>query len=140
MDERIQKLQDLLKDETAVKELLENRTPEDAKAFLSENGIEYSLEEVKGIGATIAKALSGELTSEQLERAATGELSEDELEEVAGGFVVSSAVTAGLIIVGTIAGGGGVGVGIYEAIENWNTVSSALMGAGIAAINWFRSW
>lgn len=140
MDERIAKLQELLKDENKVEALLANETPEDAQAFLAGNGIEYSLEEVRAIGKTIGRVIEGEFTSEQLDRMMNGELSEEELEDVAGGFLVESTITAGAIIASVAVGGGATGFGIYEAIKNRKTIMAATASAITVVSNFFSRW
>lgn len=70
----IDKLKELAKDKAFVEGLLKNQTPEDAKAFLAEHGVDLSLDEVKAFGRQLGAVVKGE-----------GELSESELADIAGG-------------------------------------------------------
>lgn len=65
---------ELLKDKDLLNELLDNKTAEDAQAYLAGKGVEMSIDEVKALGKKIYAAAGGE-----------GKLSEEELAEVAGG-------------------------------------------------------
>lgn len=91
-----ERLNEIFKDEKLVKELLDNRSPEDAQKWLSDHDVELSIEDIRKLGDRIKKIASGEITREQIEKTANGELSEAELEEVAGGL----AVVDDLILIG----------------------------------------
>ena len=69
-----EKLNELLKDESVVKELLQQETAEDAQKFLASKGVEISIEELEEIQKALA-AQSGE----------DDEVNDNELENVAGG-------------------------------------------------------
>ena len=75
MDEREEKLKELLKDEFFAKELSTKIEAEDAQKYFAEHGVDFTMDEMKAMG----KALN--LAAEK-----GGELSEDELEQVSGGF------------------------------------------------------
>ena len=91
MDNRIEKMKELMQDEAFVNELVTKETPEDAQLFFEEHGVEMSLDEIRSIGEMLNKAIAGEISEETLERAADGELTEEELEQVAGGIVTEIA-------------------------------------------------
>ena len=105
MDNRIEKIQELVKDEEFVKELVTKGTAEDAQIFFEEHGVEMTLDEVRSIGELLDKVAKGEISEETLKKAADGELTEEELEAVAGGdlfcicfglFVLAWTVLAGV--------------------------------------------
>jgi hypothetical protein len=75
------------------------KTPEEVKAFLDSEGKDFSLDEIKEIGAEFA-AHAGELNE-------IGELSESDLQNVAGGG--NSSFWAG------VATGAGIGAGVCFA-------------------------
>jgi predicted ribosomally synthesized peptide with nif11-like leader len=64
------KAKEIFSDETFMTSLLKIETPEEVQKALKTRGLEVSLDEIKAIGAMLAKG---------------GELSEDDLEKVAGG-------------------------------------------------------
>ncbi|MBE5837541.1 hypothetical protein [Butyrivibrio sp.] len=86
MRDTIEKMKEIFENETLLKEMFSNEKPEDAQNWLSEHGVELSLDQIKALGDILKKVASGEITKEQLESAANGELSEDDLEEVSGGY------------------------------------------------------
>ena len=85
MDNRIEKMKELMNDEAFVKEMLAKETPEDAQIFFEEHGVEFTLDEVRSLYALLEKVANGEISEETLKKAADGELTEEELEAVAGG-------------------------------------------------------
>ena len=129
MDNRIEKIQELMKNEEFTKKLLSMENPEDVQDLFEDNGVELTLDEVKQIGLTLDKFFSGEITAEQLEQTANGELSEEDLEQVAGGVILAAIAT--VVISGIIAGG--AAYGSYKAVEatvtHWDSIS-----------NFFKSW
>ena len=90
MDRKQQFYEVAFKDEETAKSLLE-KSPEEVSAYMKTQGYEYSVEEIKAIGAEL-KAMA--------DKQAEGELDEDALEDVAGGLVISTttaiAVAAGI--------------------------------------------
>ena len=98
MDNRIEKIQELVKDKEFVKELITKATPEEAQIYFEEHGVEMTLDECRRIGQMIEKVKNGEIDKESLMKTADGELSEEELENVAGGEVFC-AVVCGVILV-----------------------------------------
>ena len=62
-----------MKDEEFTRKLLMNKTKEDVQAFLSANGIDCTIEQVKELGKSLKEQMDGK------------ELSLDQLEDVAGG-------------------------------------------------------
>lgn len=68
------KIKELAKDKAFVEGLLKNQSPEEAKAYLAEHGVEMSLDEVKELGAELYAMSKGE-----------SELEESDLAAVAGG-------------------------------------------------------
>ena len=68
------KIKELAKDKAFVEGLLKNQSPEEAKAYLAEHGVEMSLDEVKELGAELYAMSNGE-----------SELAESDLAAVAGG-------------------------------------------------------
>ena len=114
MDNRIEKLKELMENEDFVREFLSKENPEDVQILLENNGVELTIDEIKQIGAMLDKIVKGEISQEQLEKAANGELSEDELEEVAGGSVILSFLALGLV---TAVIAGGTVVGSYSLVK-----------------------
>ena len=98
MDNRIEKIQELVKDEKFVKELVTKETAEDAQIFFEEHGVEMTLDECSRIGQMMEKVRNGEIDKESLMKTADGELSEEELENVAGGELFC-AIVCGVILV-----------------------------------------
>ena len=129
MDNRIEKIQELMKNASFIKKLLGMENPEDVQDLFEDNGVALTLDEVKQIGLMLDKVFSGEITAEQLEQAASGELSEDDLEQVAGGVILAGIAT--MIITGVFAAG--AAYGSYKAVEvtvtNWDSIT-----------NFFKSW
>ena len=70
-----EKLNELLKDEAFVKELLEKETAEEAQKLLASKGIELTIEQLEAI-QKVSKAQNNE------------ELGDEQLEQVAGGFSI----------------------------------------------------
>ncbi|MBQ7704552.1 MAG: Nif11-like leader peptide family RiPP precursor [Selenomonadaceae bacterium] len=68
-------MNEVLKDEAVVKELLQQETAEDVQKFLASKGVEISIEEINQIQAQFLKAAEND-----------EEISDEELEQVAGGF------------------------------------------------------
>ncbi|MBQ7704553.1 MAG: hypothetical protein IJT73_03870 [Selenomonadaceae bacterium] len=68
-----EKLNELLKDEAVVKELLQQETAEDAQKFLASKGVEISIEDLEKIQKALAAQDEGE------------EMDDSQLENVAGG-------------------------------------------------------
>lgn len=78
MKEKLEKLTELLKtDESLAKELFSITDAADAQKWISEHGIDMTLDEVKDFGAHMKKLLSA--------RNEEGELSDEQLHQVAGG-------------------------------------------------------
>ena len=121
MSAKIEKLQELLKDEAFAKELLTKEEPEDVQALFEANGVELSLDEVKAIGDALDKVASGEITAEQIEKTANGELSEDDLAEVAGGELATLTACA-IIFAGSVIVGGSIGAGTAAVVENFDSI------------------
>ncbi len=67
-----EKLNELLKDEAVVKELLEQETAEDAQKFLAGKGVEISIEDLEKIQQALAAQSEGEMDDSQLENVAGG--------------------------------------------------------------------
>ena len=105
MTDNMKKLEELLKDENLAKEVLFIKEPEAAQAWLSDHGVDLSMDEIMTIGEILNKFTIGEITPEQLQKAADGELSEEELELVAGGESMDELVDdpGFWIVVGTAA-------------------------------------
>ena len=108
MDNRIEKMQELMKDEAFVKEMLAKETPEDAQIFFEEHGVEMTLDECRGLYELLDKAANGEISEETLKKAADGELTEEEMEAVAGGEAVT---VIGICLVGLFFA--------YEITKSW---------------------
>ena len=116
MNENYARLQELMKDEAFVKEMLAQESAEDAQIFFENKGIELSMTEVEEMAKTFDKIASGEISQEMIEKAASGELSEDELEEVAGGIAfLPIMIIAGLCIGGV----GGTSYGLTKFGVKW---------------------
>ena len=116
MNENYARLQELMKDEAFVKEMLAQETAEDAQIFFENKGIELSMAEVEEMAKTFEKVASGEISQDMLERAANGELSEEELEDVAGGLAfIPAMILIGLCIGGT----GGTAYGLTKFGVKW---------------------
>lgn len=125
MGDKAGKLQELLRNEDFVKELLTKEDPEDVQALFEDSGLELSMDEVRAIGDVFDRAANGEITAEQIEKAANGELSEEELSQVAGGEVI---IGVGTVIAICVIGVLGL-EGSYLISENWDRVK-----------RWFRRW
>ena len=125
------KIQELMKDEAFVKELLSKEEPEDVQVLFEDNGVDLSIDDIKMMGSILDKVASGEMAADDVERMANGELTEDELEDVAGGLI-SLGVMLTCAIIGGIAATGGT---IY-CIENPDQAQSAWD----TTVNWFKSW
>ena len=125
------KIQELMKDEAFVKELLSKEEPEDVQVLFEDNGVDLSIDDIKMMGSILDKVASGEMAADDVERMANGELTEDELEEVAGGLI-SLGVMLTCAIIGAIGATGGT---IY-CIENPDKAESAWD----TTVNWFKSW
>lgn len=123
MDKRVERVQELMKDENFVKELFTKENPEDVQAYFEDHGVGLSIDEVKQLGTMFGKLANGELNAEQLEKGANGELSEDELEKVAGGEILC------LIAIGVVSAvaAGGTATGSYFATKaianNWDSIT-----------------
>lgn len=129
MDQRAERLKELMNDESFVKEFITKQSPEDVQAFLEANGVELSLDEVRQIGSLLEKVASGEITDDELIKASNGELSEDELADVAGGEVlVTMAALTGIIVTGVVSG----------AVIT--TAAIAITHYKNEIRDWFRSW
>lgn len=77
MQEKLAQLQAKFEaDQSLVEKLFALETQEEVHGFLKEQGLEFSLEEIKALRDLIVKS------------AEKGELSEEDLEEVAGGITV----------------------------------------------------
>lgn len=66
------KFEQILQDETLARAFLSSETPEAAKEFLANQGIDISLEEVTALGKALADSAPGELSEEQLSDVAGG--------------------------------------------------------------------
>ena len=124
-------LEEKFKDENFVKELLSQKTAEDAKACFEKNGIEVSLDEVKEAGEMLHKIASGEINAEDVEKMSSGELSEEELEEVAGGSL-GTGISIALALTGTAIGAGGTATTIIF----WDEVKSGVSTAWDVLTSW----
>lgn len=71
-----------MKDKDFVAGLVGKETEEEAKAYLAENGVECSDEEVAELGKTIASVLKAVKESD-------GELTEEQLQAIAGGTTIT---------------------------------------------------
>ncbi len=67
-----EKLNELLKDESVVKELLEQETAEDAQKFLASKGVEISIEDLEEIQKILAAQSDEEMDDGELENVAGG--------------------------------------------------------------------
>lgn len=118
MNEKLNKLAELLRDENNVKELVSLTELEDAQKWISDHGIEMTVEEVRELGNEIRKMIK-EKSPEEIERIANGEdveLTDDQLAQVSGGFLatalgiavgvakIAGALGASAAIIGTIGG------------------------------------
>lgn len=78
-------VEEAMKDQIFVNELMNAQTPEEAQKVFAAQGIEFTLEEIKQIGAGL-RAQGGE-----------GELAEEDLVLVAGGWLGTVASVVGII-------------------------------------------
>ena len=83
-----ERVKELFGDEEFVKELLTKETAEEAQAFLAENDIEMSVEDLCGIMEKVNASLEDSDEDETLE--------DDDLEDVAGGSLI--AITALVVV------------------------------------------
>ena len=93
-------IEKVFSDEAFVKSLLALEEPQDVQTALKEKGVEVSLEEVKQMGAQIAKAIEAKQNGEE-----TDELSFEQLDDVAGGSLLAFAVIVGSGLIAAAAGG-----------------------------------
>lgn len=115
MKEKLDKLNELLKDEELAKELLSKEKAEDAQKWMSAHGIDMTLDEVRTLGNGLKELLTTK-SPEELEKMANEEereLSDDELESAAGGSILGTiAATAwGITKLAGVLGGSVVAVG-----------------------------
>lgn len=87
MDRKQQFYEVAFKDAETAKSLLE-KSPEEVSAYMKKQGYEYSVEEIKAIGAEL-KAMA--------DKQAEGELDEDALEDVAGGCGIAVATAVAFL-------------------------------------------
>lgn len=78
-----EKLNELLQDESFIKNLLSLETDEEVQSFLSENGVDFTLSEIAAIKSGVAARLAGD----------EEELSDDDLENVAGGADIAAIIS-----------------------------------------------
>lgn len=83
-------VEEAMKDQTFVNKLLEAKTAEEAQMVFASEGIEFTLEEVKAIGAGLRA------------QCAEGELAEDELLLVNGGLSLATVYAVVKIVYGTV--------------------------------------
>jgi predicted ribosomally synthesized peptide with nif11-like leader len=105
------KVKEIFSDEAFVTSLLKIEAPEDVQKALKTKGLELSIDEIKTIGATLAKAAEK-----------GGELNEAELEKVAGGMTAtaSGVVVAAMCGVAVAIGAVGWGKGILNTLgKRW---------------------
>ena len=102
MDERTEKLKELLSDEAFAKQILSAESAESVQAMLEEKGVSLTIEEIEKTGELLEHYAEGQ----------DGELSEDDLEGVAGGVDLSS-LGLPLAVVGTF----GLALLGYKAIR-----------------------
>ena len=120
----IEKMKEVLSDETFFKSLFELETVAEVQAALREKGVELSEDEILGVRELFLKVESGEISAEQLEKwgeqAGSGELSEELLEQVSGGIatIVAAGVVVFLTRVGAAAVVAGTIYGLAHAIKN----------------------
>lgn len=131
MNEKTKKFEALMKNEENVKDLLSNKTPEEAQVWLKEHGLEYSMDEVQAIGNFVKAVASGEVSKEDLEamdKMYDRELADDELKAASGGVWTGISPAAAL--------GGGVaaaGVGLL-------VVGYCVAAYGAHEWGWFGGW
>ena len=87
----IAKVEEVMKDQAFVEQLFAAETHEAAQALFAARGVEFTLEEVKQIGAGLKAAAE-----------ANGELSADDLEAVAGGIALTTVAAVVSIISGCV--------------------------------------
>jgi len=108
----VKHIHEVFSDEAFVKELLSMEAPEDAQAALKAKGVEFTIEELKGISNILSVKISE-----------GGELSLDDLDNAAGGIdpVTVSAALLVLTVLGAIgvAGVGGAAVGAIAVLRRW---------------------
>ena len=102
MNENMNKLQEVLKEEGFLEKLAQAESAEAAQAMLKEKGVDMSVEELNQMVELVQKVVNGDMTVEQLEQAQTGELSEDDLESVAGGMSTKEKVIFGVATAGAV--------------------------------------
>lgn len=88
MGTREEKLKEIFENEELFNKLLHLKSGREVQDFLSEHGVEMTMEEIHGLGELLSGVASGKITKETLEKIESGELSEEELEEVSGGGLV----------------------------------------------------
>ena len=106
MDNRSEKVIEIFKGEALAKEVLAIDNPEDAQAWFSDHGIEFTVDELKDMADKINRLSKGEKVRES--STDTDELSEDDLENVVGGAEKSTFDAIYDVI-----------VGISKVFEGW---------------------
>ena len=96
-----EKFEKLMQDEAFAEKLLSLDEDTEIQALLSENGVEFTLEQIAAIKKGVIAQLNGE----------DAELSEDDLEDVAGGIAVGTAIT---VAVGVAKGLFALGKGVHK--------------------------
>lgn len=86
----ISKVEEAVKDKAFVEQLLAAETVEDAQTLFASKGVEFTLDEVKQIGAGLKAACSDE------------ELDAEDLDAVAGGVALATVVAVVKIVAGTV--------------------------------------
>ena len=96
-----EKFEKLMQDEAFAEKLLSLDEDTEIQALLSENGVEFTLEQIAAIKKGVIAQLNGE----------DAELSDEDLEDVAGGIAVGAAIT---IAVGVVKGLVILGNGVHK--------------------------
>lgn len=122
MNEKLEKLAEVIKDENLAKELFSLTQPEDAQKWISDHGVEMTVEEVKELGAAIRKLIT-EKSPEEIEKLANGEdmeLTDEQLAEAAGGFLSAAVgIVVGVAKVAAVTAAGAVVCGTISGVASW---------------------
>ena len=122
MNEKLKKLEELLRDENNLKELFSLPKLEDAQKWISEHGIDMTVEEVGALGNEIRKLIT-ENSPEELERIANGEdmeLIDDQLAQVSGGFLATAfGIAVGVAKLAGVLGASAAVVGTIGGVASW---------------------
>lgn len=118
----IKKLNEVLKDESFVKQLLQLETVNQVQQALADKGVNLTIEEIEAIKDIIQRYENDQLSEQEKQQLETintlntDELSDNDLQAVTGGFI-TVILTVAAITIGTV--GTITGISYYLAYRRW---------------------